>query len=125
MRTRYETFLGGRLLKVTDLVLVPATPTAEMEPAAAVNYIDGRYEWRVDDKAVSEDVALAMLDAGDTYTGQPYAGPPVSDRVLVWLLLRRYGPTTLTQTDLDRPPSPPELSVMRTSSGWWELGALQ
>lgn len=63
-RVRYEVFLDGWLLKVTERIVLNGMLTAASEPAEdhpRAEFIDGRHEWRVDDRAVAEDVARAML----------------------------------------------------------------
>src|SRR6266702_639113 len=57
-RVRYETFCGGRLLKVTGQVDV-SSGGAE---ADGTEFVDGQYWWKVDEQRVADDVAQAMLD---------------------------------------------------------------
>ena len=87
-RVRYETYCGGRLLKVIEQVEVPDFPgdlsrddllpghdrgtpfatagaaaeaTAAYQAANTVPVVDGRWWWVADDHQVAEDVARAML----------------------------------------------------------------
>jgi hypothetical protein len=78
-RVRYETYCGGRLLKVYDQVEVPnfhGGPFATREKAEAarreplpgwpvgpVPVVDGQQFWKVDEQVVAADVAQAMLAA--------------------------------------------------------------
>jgi len=70
MRCRYEVFLDGRLLRITERVFVGSSHAAEEPGEDTGQYIDGRYRWRVDESDVAEDVAVAMF----THAGQP---PPM------------------------------------------------
>jgi hypothetical protein len=57
-RVRYETFCGGRLLKVFEQVDV----TSGMHAMAdGTEFVDGQHFWKIDEQRVADDVALAML----------------------------------------------------------------
>jgi hypothetical protein len=59
VRVRYETYCGGRLLKVIDQVDVTSVGAA----ADGMEFIDGQYRWKVDEQWVAVDVAEALLAA--------------------------------------------------------------
>lgn len=66
MRVRYETFCGGRLLKVTEQLNVTtygdlAGAGTEGTPADGIRFSDGAHWWVVDEQRVADDVAQAML----------------------------------------------------------------
>jgi hypothetical protein len=66
-RVRYETFCGGRLLKVFEQMEVPewGKPVA---PADGVPTVDGQHYWKIDEQRVADDVAQAMLARWETRT---------------------------------------------------------
>lgn len=73
MTCRYDTFLNGRLLRVTDLVYVPtygATSAADPGPGLrAADYVPGEHRWYVDGRLIAQDIAAALLiEHGRTVT---------------------------------------------------------
>jgi hypothetical protein len=70
MPVRYETYCGGRLLKVIAQIDVMSAGSMYHE------YVDGRHIWQVDDREVAEDVAQAML-ARSGETEQPGPDGPL------------------------------------------------
>ena len=58
MRVRYETFCGGRLLKVFEQVNVTLGMAAESD---GTEFVDGQHFWKIDEQRVADDVAQAML----------------------------------------------------------------
>jgi hypothetical protein len=63
MRVRYEVFCGGRLLKETEQVELGGITRAA---AGAGEWADGHYRWMVDQQYVADDVAQAILAAGES-----------------------------------------------------------
>jgi hypothetical protein len=60
VRVRYETFCGGRLLKVIGQVDVTTLGRASLD--GGTDFVDGQYWWKVDEQRVADDVAQAMLE---------------------------------------------------------------
>jgi hypothetical protein len=58
--SNYQSYCGGRLLQVTEMIDV--TPTFA-NPDALREYLYGEYHWVVDGHPVGRDVAALMLDA--------------------------------------------------------------
>jgi hypothetical protein len=69
MIVRYETYCGGRLLRIIEQVDVTAV---EVPPDARV-YVDGSWTWEADRQQIAPDIAQVMLDAAGE-TVRP--GPP-------------------------------------------------
>ena len=59
MRVRYETYCGGRLLKVYEQLDV--TSMGGNATADGTEFVDGQHFWKVDEQRVADDVAQAML----------------------------------------------------------------
>jgi hypothetical protein len=120
VRCRYEVFLGGRLLKTTEMYNLSYASEAAEEPAAASGYIDGKYRWFVDDREVADDVAQSMLASGGAFTGQPFTGPPISDHRLVWLLVHAFcnDAVDVAYAVMSQVPERPRLVVERRSAGF-------
>lgn len=62
-RVGYEVFLGGRLLKETELVYV-GNPGAAADSGDPADYVPGQFRWMVDQQYIAEDVAQAMPEKG-------------------------------------------------------------
>lgn len=63
MRVRYETYCGGRLLKVTEQLDVTSLgdhAAAGSAPADGLRFADGSHYWMIDEQRVAEDVARAV-----------------------------------------------------------------
>jgi hypothetical protein len=151
-RVRYETYLGGRLLKVTAQVEVPdfiGPPFASHEEAVAASQeyraghplpgqpalkdglvptVDGEHWWEMDRHRVGEDVAMAMLATGGQFSGEYHHGLPVSDQRLLWYLVARIietGGEVVVPADVAaRIPQRPRLVISRDdTSGAFTLEA--
>lgn len=70
MVVRYETYCGGRLLRVIEQVDV----SGPADPPSRRKYVDGSWSWEVDRREVARDVAAAMLaKAGEDLQPPPSA----------------------------------------------------
>ncbi len=68
MRVRYETYCGGRLLKVLEQADITNGMHAE---ADGTEFADGQHFWKVDEQRVADDVAQAMLAQAGGHTWTP------------------------------------------------------
>lgn len=69
---RYETYCGGRILKVIEQVEVTTLGDVANGKQA---YVDGSHYWKIDEQRVAADVAYGMLQAAGEAERRPPAEP--------------------------------------------------
>lgn len=79
-RVRYETYCGGRLLKVTELLGLTGPGDRLREGS---EFWDGRHYWKIDEAEVADDVAQAMLASYGEHEQERRITVGVGDRLSV------------------------------------------